>query len=137
MQQQIILNTYELCLVCVLMLQYLHLREGGKAKARAEKQSASPESSQIDAIQIQRKKHRFINFNLKMQKRFKGLLKILKSYKDLQESVSKTDRDNLNNFKNKSESSGNLFKSFKNTSEREIEPKNPNRDLNKDQFETE
>ena len=77
------LNIYGLCLVCVLMLQYLHLRKGGKTKIRTEKQSASPKSSQINAIQIQRKKHRFTNFNLKMQKRSKGLLKILKNYRDL------------------------------------------------------
>ena len=66
------------------MLQYFSFEKGGHAKAKIEKQTTSPESSQINIIEMQRKKHRFTNFNLKMQKGFKkGLLKLLKGYRDL------------------------------------------------------
>ena len=86
---------------------------------------------------MQRKKHRFTNSSLKMQKGSrKDLLKILKSYRDLQKSASKTDRDNLNDFRSNSEPSENSFKSFKNASEGEIESKDFNEDFNKDQFKT-
>ena len=117
------------------MLQYLPLRKGGQAEARAEKQVTSPESSQIDAIQIQRKKHKFINSSLKMQEGPKGLLKILKGHRDLQGPALKAGRDNLNNFKSNSEPLKNLLKSFKDASEGEVKPRDPNEYLNEDQLE--
>ena len=87
-----------------------------------EKWSASSESSQIDAIGIWKKKHRFVNFNLRMQKGFrKGFLKILKNYKNLWESVSKADEDDLNDFESNSESLKGLLESFEDASERKIE----------------
>ena len=65
-QQWIMLNMYGLCLACVLALQYLQLEEEGKAEARAEKWSASPESSQIGTIEMWRKKCRSVNPSLGM-----------------------------------------------------------------------
>ena len=119
------------------MLQYLFLIKGKQIKVRVKKQSASPESSQIDIIGMQRKKHKFINFNLRIQKRFKEkLLKILKSYKNLQKSVSKINKYNLNNFKSNLKSLKGLFKSFKDTSERKVKPKDFNENLNENQFKT-
>ena len=83
-QQQVTLNIYKFCLACISVLQYLQLEERVKAKTKAEKQSTSPESSQIDTIEMQRKEHRFTNLSLKIQKRPReGLLKILKGYEDL------------------------------------------------------
>ena len=136
-QQQVMLNTYGLCLACISVLQYLHLREERKTEAKAEKQSISPESSQIDTIQIWRKKHRFTNSSLKMQERPKGLLKILKSHEDLQRPALKIDGNNLNNFRNSLKPLRNPLESFENTSEREVEPKDSSEDLNKDQLEAE
>ena len=66
-----------------------------------------------------------------MQKGPKGLLQILKDYRDLQGPALKVDENNLNNFRSNSEPSENLFKSFKNASEGEIKPK----DSSKDQLE--
>ena len=87
---------------------------------------------------MQRKKHRFINFNLRMQEEFReGLLKILKGHRDLQKSVLKADEDNLNDFRSNLELSENLFESFKGALEGEIKPRDFNEDLNEDQLETE
>ena len=132
------LNTYKLYLACVLVLQYLHLRERKQAETKAEKWAASPESSQIDTIWIQRKKCRFTNLNLRMQEKFReGLLKILKGYEDLQKPALKAGRDNLNDFRSNSELLENLFKSFKDASEREIKLRNSSGDLDENQLETE
>ena len=120
------------------MLQYLHLKEREKVKARVEKQSASPESSQFGAIEMQKKKHRFTNLNLKMQKESReGLLKILKGHRDLQKPASKMGRDDLNNFRSNSEPSKSSFKSFENASEGEVESKDSSEDLNENQLEAE
>ena len=82
--QWVTLNIYELCFICVLMLQYFWFKEERKAEVRMKKWPANPESSQIGAIKMWRKKCRSVNFNLKMQKRPReGLLEILKSYEDL------------------------------------------------------
>ena len=72
-----------------------------------------------------------------MQKRSKDLLKILKGYRDLQESAPKAGRDNMNDFKNNLESSENLLENFKDASEGEVEPKNSNKNLNENQLKTE
>ena len=73
-----------------------------------------------------------------MQKGFKkDLLKILKSHRNLQKSVPKAGRNNLNDFRNNSEPLKNLFKSFENASEREVEPWDSSEDLDKNQFKTE
>ena len=72
-----------------------------------------------------------------MQKEPRGLLKILKSHRNLQESASKAHKNNLNNFKSNSELLKNLFKNFEDASEEEIKPKNPSGDLNRDQLEAE
>ena len=69
-----------------------------------------------------------------MQKRLKGLLKILKSHEHLQKSVLKMNEDNLNNFRNSLEFSKNSLKSFKNILKKEIELKNFNKDLKEDQL---
>ena len=136
--QQIMLNTYKLCLACVLALQYLQLEERGKAEVRVEKWPASPESSQIGVIEMWRKKCRFMNFNLKMQKELKkDLLKILKSYENLWESVLKAGENDLKNFENNSESSEGLLKSFEDALEGEVEPRTLSGDLDEDQFEAE
>ena len=124
---------YEFCLACISVLQYLCLRKGGQAETRVEKQTASPESNQIDTIEMQRKKHKFINFNLRIQKRLKkGLLKILKNHKNLQEFTLKADENNLNNFRSNSKSLENFFKSFKNALKRKIKSKDFNEDFNED-----
>ena len=137
-QQQVILNTYELHLVCISVLQYLPLEKGGQTEARAKRQATSPESSQIDAIGIQRKKYRFMNFNLKIQKRFKKhLLKLLKGYRDLQGFASKMNEDNLNDFRNNSNSPEGFLESLKDASEREIKSRDFNEDLDEDQLEAE
>ena len=73
-----------------------------------------------------------------MQKRPKeDFLKILKGYEDLQKSALKIDINNLNDFRNNSESSKNFFNSFKNASERKIELKDFSEDFNENQFKTE
>ena len=120
------------------MLQYLHLREEEKAEVRAEKQSTSPESSQIGIIGMQKKKYRFTNLNLKMQKESrKGLLKILKGYRNLQKPALKADENNLNNFRSNSEPPRSSFKSFKDASEGEVKPRNLSEDFNGNQLEAE
>ena len=120
------------------MLQYLPFGKEGQTEAKAEKQATSPESSQIGAIGMWRKKCRFINSSLKMQERSKeGLLKILKSYRNLQKSAPKVSEDDLNDFESNSELSEDSFKSFKNALKREIKPKDFSEDFNKDQLETE
>ena len=132
------LNTYGPHLACILALQYLQLKERRKTEVKTEKQPASSESSQIGIIGMWRKKCRFTNSNLGMQKGpRKGLLKILKGHRNLQESASKVGRNNLKNFKNNSESPRSLSESFEDASEREIEPKAFSGDLNEDQLETE
>ena len=132
------LNIYEFCLVCILMLQYLWLKKEEKIKVKAEKQPASLESSQIDAIGMQRKKCRSVNFNLRMQKRFKeSLLEILKGHRNLQKSAPKVNRDNLKDFKSDSESLRDSLKSFEDTSEGEIKLRALSGDLNEDQLEAE
>ena len=72
-----------------------------------------------------------------MQKGSKGLLKILKSHKDLQKLVLKADRDNLNDFRSSLEFSENFLESFKDTSEGEVKFKDSNEDFNENQFEVE
>ena len=125
-------------LVCVLVLQYLWLEKEGKAKARAEKQLTSSESSQIDAIKMQRKKCRSANFNLRMQKGSKkGLLKILKDHEDLQESALKAGENNLKNFRSNLKPPKGLPESFEDASKRKIEPKALNEDFNENQLEAE
>ena len=120
------------------MLQYLCLIEKEKAKVRAKKQSASPESNQIDTIEMWKKKYKFTNSNLEMQKGFReGLLKMLKSYRYLQKSALKADKDDLNNFRNDLKSSESPLKNFENASEREIKSQDFNEDLNENQLETE
>ena len=120
------------------MLQYLCLKEDGKAEAKTEKQSASPESSQINAIGMWKKKHRFTNPSLRIQKGSKKcLLKILKGHRNLQESVLKENGNNLNNFESNSEPLKDSFKSFKDTSEGEIESRAFNENLNGNQLEAE
>ena len=129
---------YELHLVCVSVLQYLQLKEKGKVKARVKKQPASSESSQIDIIEMQKKKCRSANFNLKMQKRFKeGFLKILKGHRDLQRFVLKADEDDLKNFENDLKSPEGLLKSFKNALEGKIESKALSEDFDENQLKTE
>ena len=132
------LDTYGLCLACVLVLQYLWLEEGGKAKARVEKQPASPESSQISTIEMRKKKCRSINPNLGMQKRPReGLLKILKGYEDLQGSAPKVSRDNLKDFESDLEPSRGPLENFEDASEGEVKSRAPSGDLNGDQLEAE
>ena len=71
-----------------------------------------------------------------MQKRFKkDFLKILKGYENLQESVLKISKNNLNDFRNNSEFLKGSFKSFKDTLKEEVESKDFSEDLNKNQFE--
>ena len=77
-----------------------------------------------------------MNFNLKMQKEFKNFLKILKSYENMQESVSKISGNNLNNFRSNLKPLKDFFESFKDVLKRKIEPKNFNEDFNENQFET-
>ena len=73
-----------------------------------------------------------------MQKGSKeDLLKILKDYRNLQGFTPKINEDNLNDFKSNSESLENIFESFKNASEREIEPQDSSEDLNGDQLKAE
>ena len=73
-----------------------------------------------------------------MQKKSKkGLLKILKGYKDLQRSASKVSRNDLKDFRSNSELSESSLKSFKDASEREIESRAFSEDFNEDQFKTE
>ena len=119
------------------MLQYLPLGKGGQTEARAEKQFTSPESSQIDTIWIQRKKHRSVNPSLKIQKGPKDLLKILKSHEDLQGSAPKAGGDDLNDFENDLKPLRGPLESFEDASEGEVEPKNPSGDLDGDQLEAE
>ena len=103
-----------------------------------EKQPASPESSQIDIIEMQRKKCRSVNFNLKMQKGLKkDFLKILKGYEDLQRSASKVSENDLKDFESNLKLSGGLSKSFEDASEGEVEPRTFSEDLNGDQLEAE
>ena len=71
------------------------------------------------------------------EKSKKSLLKILKGYKNLQEPVLKTDKNNLNNFRSDSELSKNLFKNFENALKEEIESKDFNKNFNEDQLKTE
>ena len=78
-----------------------------------------------------------MNLNLEMQKGFRNFLKILKSHRNLQKSVLKTDENDLNDFKNNLKSSENSFKSFKDASERKVKFKDFNKDFNEDQFKTE
>ena len=120
------------------MLQYLQLEEERKAKTRTEKQSASSESSQIDVIKMQKKKCRFTNLSLRIQKRSKeGLLKILKGYRDLQRFVLKADRNNLKNFRSNLKPLRGSLKSFENASEGEVKFKAFSGDFNEDQLEAE
>ena len=136
--QWVTLNMYRLCFACVLMLQYLQLKERGKTEARAEKWPASLESSQIGTIEMQKKKCRFTNSNLKIQKRLRErLLEILKGHGDLQGPVPKVSRDDLKDFESSSEPPRGSIKSFEDASEGEIEPKALSEDLNEDQLETE
>ena len=68
-----------------------------------------------------------------MQKRLKkGLLKILKGHRDLQESALKADRNNLKNFRSNSEFFRSLSESFEDISEEKIKSKTLSEDLNKD-----
>ena len=132
------MNTYELHLACLLGLQYLWLEKGEKTEARAEKKFTNSESSQIDVIEMQRKKYRSTNSNLRMQKGFReDLLKILKSYEDLQRSASKADGDNFNNFKSDSELSESSPENFEDASEGEIEFKAFSEDFNENQLKVE
>ena len=74
-----------------------------------------------------------MNFNLKMQKRFKeDFVKILKDYRDLQRSAPKVNRDNLNNFRSNLEFSKDFIESFVNAFKRKIKFKNFNKNLNED-----
>ena len=137
-QQWVMLNMYKPCLACVSVLQYLQLEEEGKTEAKVEKWPTSSESSQIDAIGMQRKKCRFMNSSLRMQEELKeGLLKILKSHEDLQRSVLKVSRDDLKDFRSDSEPSEDLLKSFEDALEGEIESRAPSGDFNEDQLEIE
>ena len=72
-----------------------------------------------------------------MQKEFKGFLKILKGYRNIQRFILKMSKNNLNDFRSNSEFFKIFFKNFENASEREIEFKNLSEDFNKDQFKTE
>ena len=92
----------------------------------------SPESSQIGAIWIWRKKHRSVNFSLGMQEGPKGLLEILKGYGDLWGPASKAGGDDLNDFRSDSEPLGGLLESFEDVSEGEIEPRDLSGDLDGD-----
>ena len=68
-----------------------------------------------------------------MQKRSKeDLLKILKSYRNLQKPVLKTGRNNLKNFESNSEPLKDLSENFEDASEREVESKAFSGDFNKD-----
>ena len=119
------------------MLQYLPLEKGGQAETRAEKQSMSPESSQIGAIQIWRKKCRSVNPSLGMQEKLRGLLEILKGHRDLQGPAPKTGGDNLNNFRSDLNPSEGFFESLKDVSKREIKSKDFSKDFNENQLEVE
>ena len=120
------------------MLQYLQLEEEGKAEARAEKQPASSESSQIDIIEMWRKKCRSVNPSLKMQEGSrKGLLKILKGHRDLQRPAPKAGRDDLKDFRSNLKPSRGSLKSFEDALEGEVEPKTLSENLNEDQLEAE
>ena len=77
-----------------------------------------------------------MDFSLEMQKESKNLLKILKSYKNLQKFILKTDRDDLNNFRSDSESPKDFLENLKDISEKKIEFKDFNKDFNENQLET-
>ena len=62
----------------------------------------------------------------------KDLLKILKSYGNLQGSALKADKNNLNDFRSNLKSSKSFFKSFKDASEGEIESQDSSEDFNED-----
>ena len=94
----------------------------------------SPESSQIGAIWIWRKKHRSMNPSLEMQEGSKGLLKILKGYEDLWKPAPKAGRDNLNDFRSSLKSPEDLLESFKDASEGEIKSRDSSGDLDGNQF---
>ena len=73
-----------------------------------------------------------------MQKGLKeDLLKILKSYRDLQKFILKADENDLNNFKSDLKFFRGFLKSFKDALKREIESKALSEDLNEDQLEAE
>ena len=79
-----------------------------------------------------------MNSSLGMQKGFReGLLKILKSYRDLQELAPKMSRDNLKNFESNSEPLRGFLKSFEDISEGEVEFRALSEDLDEDQLEAE
>ena len=67
----------------------------------------------------------------------KGLLKILKGYRDLQKSALKMNENDLNDFRSDLKLLRNFFKSFENASEGEIEFKDLNEDFNENQFKAE
>ena len=66
-----------------------------------------------------------------------GLLKILKSHRNLQGPASKADRNDLKDFKSNSEPPRGPLESFEDASEREIKSKALSGDLNGDQLEAE
>ena len=103
-----------------------------------EKWPASPESSQIDAIGMWKKKCWSVNSSLGMQKGLReGLLKILKGCEDLWESALKVGEDDLNDFESNLEPLKGALESFEDASEREIESWDSSEDLDEDQLETE
>ena len=67
----------------------------------------------------------------------KGLLKLLKGHKDLQESALKVSRDNLNDFKSNLNSSEGSLENLENVSERKIKSKDFNEDFNENQLKAE
>ena len=78
-----------------------------------------------------------MNFSLGMQEGPKGLLKILKSYRDLQESAPKAGEDNLNNFRSNLKPLRNPLESFEDALKGKIESKDLSGNFDKNQLETE
>ena len=77
------------------------------------------------------------NLQILIWKSKEDLLKILKNYRDLQESALKVSRDNLNNFGSNSTPLKGPIKSFKDASEGEVKSQDFNENLNEDQFKAE
>ena len=67
----------------------------------------------------------------------KGLLKILKGYRDLQESALKAGENDLKNFESNSEPPRDSSESFEDASEREIKFRALSEDLDENQLEAE
>ena len=73
-----------------------------------------------------------------MQKEFKkGLLKILKSHRNLQKPALKANENDLKNFKSDLKPPKSPSESFEDASEEEIEFKTSDEDLDENQLETE